>query len=553
MRSRRSILRHSDSFRRRSTMELISILLRDGKSLRRDVLWTVVVSGMANATLLAVINAASKRGGMQWRYLFMFAAAVALYVICLKASSAMVNRLFANVVHGMRVRLADRLHRAELPVFDAVGRGAIYNAVTRETTTILEAGDLAVGVLQAGVLVLFAAAYIAVIAPAALVIIAIFTALGVAVVQHNRALTEAVFRRTTEREIDYLSAITDAIGGFKEAKMSLRRREEILAHLEVRSADVAALRARTAELYTRTFLFTQVSFYILIGAIVFVLPRVVPTTAGSVSALSISVLFVIGPMTAIVAAVPELSRAAVATSTVLAIDRALGEGTRARRDDTLAAFPSFSRLDLERLRFTYRGDEGETFRIGPLDWSVRRGEMVFIVGGNGSGKSTFLHLLTGLHEPESGRIVVDGNAVGEDNLASYRELFAAVFADFHIFDRLHGVDAETERVETWLRTMQLDGKTSFDGERFTNLELSTGQRKRLALIASILQERPILILDELAADQDPAFRRFLYETLLPRLRAEGKTIVAVTHDDRYFNVADTVYRMEDGFLQRLTP
>jgi putative ATP-binding cassette transporter len=182
-----------------------------------------------------------------------------------------------------------------------------------------------------------------------------------------------------------------------------------------------------------------------------------------------------------------------------------------------------------------------------VSFSITPGRITFIIGGNGSGKSTLLKVIAGLYAPDSGTIRVDGTPLAAIDPQSYRELFAAIFADFHLFERLYGLlGTDPEQVTSLLREMELDRKVRFIDDRFTTLELSTGQRKRLALIVSLLDERPVFLFDELAADQDPEFRRFLYEQLLPRLRAGGHAVIAATHDDRYFHVADTLIKMEYG-------
>ena len=179
---------------------------------------------------------------------------------------------------------------------------------------------------------------------------------------------------------------------------------------------------------------------------------------------------------------------------------------------------------------------------------------VIIMGPSGSGKSTLLKVLAGLYPPDSGNLVVDGTPVARLDTQSYRELFAAIFADFHLFERLYGLLGTDEAViGELLKDMQLSDKVRVVNDRWSTLELSTGQRKRLALVVSLLDQKPLLVFDELAADQDPEFRQFLYEELLPRLRSQGTTVIAATHDDRYFHVADKVIKMEYGKATYVRP
>jgi putative ATP-binding cassette transporter len=171
------------------------------------------------------------------------------------------------------------------------------------------------------------------------------------------------------------------------------------------------------------------------------------------------------------------------------------------------------------------------------------------VGGNGSGKSTLLKLLTGLYYPTTGYLDLNRDQIEKTQYASYRELFGIVFTDFHMFDKLYGLsEIDEKQVKGLLRLMQLDKKTKYREGEFSQLDLSTGQKKRLAFVTAVLENKPIYIFDELAADQEPQFRQYFYEVVLNDLKKQGKTIIAVTHDDNYFHIADRVLKMEYGRL-----
>jgi putative ATP-binding cassette transporter len=220
-------------------------------------------------------------------------------------------------------------------------------------------------------------------------------------------------------------------------------------------------------------------------------------------------------------------------------------------DAPLKDMRGFKSIVFDKVCFTYRDPDGNaTFQVGPFTCSVHHGEMLFLVGGNGSGKTTFLKLFTALYQPQQGAIRVDEELIGPANIQSYRNLFSAIFSDFHLFDKLHGLsDAAPERVNALLRLMEISHKTAFADGHFTNTHLSTGQRKRLALVVSYLEDKAVYVFDEVAADQDPHFRKYFYETMLPELKRAGKTIVVVTHDDRYHHIADRVLVMDYGTLQ----
>jgi putative pyoverdin transport system ATP-binding/permease protein len=235
------------------------------------------------------------------------------------------------------------------------------------------------------------------------------------------------------------------------------------------------------------------------------------------------------------------------------LDGLLAAAAATGEEEEIEGLAGFTEIRLDGASFTYHAPDGSpSFQLGPLDAVVRRGELLFLVGGNGSGKTTFMKLLTALYLPEQGSISVGGAEVTPRNVQPYRNLFSAIFADFHLFDKLYGLrDADPARVDELLRLMEISDKTAYRDGRFSNINLSTGQRKRLALVVAYLEDKPVYVFDEVAADQDPRFRTYFYEVMLADLKKAGKTIIAVSHDDRYFHVADRVLMMEYGRLEEL--
>jgi putative ATP-binding cassette transporter len=200
------------------------------------------------------------------------------------------------------------------------------------------------------------------------------------------------------------------------------------------------------------------------------------------------------------------------------------------------------------VRFEFRSAMAEeNFDLGPLDLSLKRGEILLICGGNGAGKTTLLKLLAGLYHPASGQVLVDGKPMDGVRGAGYRELFAVIFSDPYLMRRLYGLgELNPDTVKTLLKELELDRKTRLSGRRFTATRLSAGQRKRLAYAINRLRDRQVYVFDEFAADQDPQFRQYFYTVLLPRLKAQGKTVVAVTHDERWFGAGDRLVKLEYG-------
>jgi putative ATP-binding cassette transporter len=212
---------------------------------------------------------------------------------------------------------------------------------------------------------------------------------------------------------------------------------------------------------------------------------------------------------------------------------------------------SWSRIELKAVRMNYQELHAETgFSLGPVDLTVQAGELIYIVGGNGCGKSTLAKLLCGLYIPQEGEVLLDGKPVTDENRNDYRDLFSAVFSDFHLFNRLIGPDEEEGNAilaSKYLETLGLADKIKIEGDGYSTLKaLSYGQQKRLALVCAYMEDRPVYVLDEWAADQDPPFKKFFYEELLPDLKRRGKTVLIITHDDQYFQLADRIIKLLDG-------
>jgi putative ATP-binding cassette transporter len=173
------------------------------------------------------------------------------------------------------------------------------------------------------------------------------------------------------------------------------------------------------------------------------------------------------------------------------------------------------------------------------------------VGGNGSGKTTLAKLLIGLYSPEEGEIRFGGKSITDENRDEYRQSFSVVFTDFFLFDSLLGLDNINIDGDAryYLEKLQLDQTVRVSDGVLSTINVSQGQRKRLALLTAYLEDRAIYLFDEWAADQDPVFKEIFYLQLLPELKARGKTVIVISHDDRYYHVADRIIKLDYGRIE----
>jgi putative pyoverdin transport system ATP-binding/permease protein len=198
-----------------------------------------------------------------------------------------------------------------------------------------------------------------------------------------------------------------------------------------------------------------------------------------------------------------------------------------------------------------RPDE-EGFILGPINLTLQPGEILFIIGGNGSGKSTLAKIITGLYKPLSGEIALDGQPLTKDNLDWYRQHFSAIFSDFYLFESYLGFnynDKLAAQIEDYLRKLHLAHKVQVKNGVLSTTNLSSGQRKRLALLTVLLEDRPIYLFDEWASDQQPSFRDWFYRQALKELKEKGKIVIVITHDDRYFDLADHTIKLDYGHIE----
>ena len=299
----------------------------------------------------------------------------------------------------------------------------------------------------------------------------------------------------------------------------------------------------------------QLFFYILVGIAVFVLPVIFKNYSHSVQSITTSIMFLVGALGGIVGNIPPLAQASASAEELLLLEEKLNKIQYS--DDNAAEgeqFAAMKSLELKNVVYQYDESKGDkSFIIGPVSYLFEPGKIYFVRGNNGSGKSTLIRLLIGLYKPTSGGIYYNGKMVSQPASPEYRNLFSVVFSDFHLFKKLYGIySADESVINATIDLLGMSQKIKISDNCFSDIDLSTGQRKRIALVTAILEDRPIIVLDEWASDQDPEFRKYFYEFILPELKKRGKTIIAITHDDHYYSMSDHLIKIQNGLLAQST-
>jgi putative ATP-binding cassette transporter len=507
------------------------------------------LGGISTAAILAAINV-GLQGTSLWAAM-LFLVALFLFIKTQAYVTITTTAEIEAIIHKIRLRLMDQIRHSELLSIEGIGRARIVAAITSDTAVLTQASNMLAFTVQGAVLVFFVAIYVAFLSLAA-IFTTIIVISAAAVIFHikNRKLIEEK-QRSAEWERRLFDRLTDFLDGFKEVRLNGRRSDDLFDDAVSVSRTAANIKIHTQAETFKMIVNSQLSMYVLLGAVVFVAPHLSEALGGpSLTKATTALMFIVGAAFGLVQSIPVILNANASADRIRQLENVL-KGTVSSAGPFQISRKRFEKIEVRDLRFRYVDKFSDiAFQIGPIDFTLKAGDLVFITGGNGSGKSTFLRVLSGLYPPDSGEITLDGERVTGPNRDTYRSLMTAIFFDYHLFQKLYGIDPEPGELERLLDKFRLSEKTGLapDGA-FRTLDLSGGQRRRLALIVSMLEKRPIFLLDEWTAEQDPEFRRKFYDEILPELMEAGATIVVITHDDRYLDELDLParkIRMDEG-------
>lgn len=515
----------------------------------------VFLSGLANASVLFVLHEDTVNPGTPGASLMiMLISACVLYAICLRQCIKIISSVIETALYRYRCRIADKLRRAELQGLEHIGMAEIYTQVTQQTTFISNSAWTLALAVHALALLAFTSLYIGLLSVPAMIVVLVVNIGGGAFYTQRRSKLRSLILEANEKQKSLFDGLHDLLRGAKEVRLRERRGDDLVADVRKLVQSLKDNPTQVSRLSQENAIDRRMMLFLILACIVFVLPQVVGSAHAHVGAQVAAVAFMFGPIGSLLKAFPEYERADLAAARLRSLEQRLDKAiTSSPADEVDPWRGSLSELRVEGLCFRHTDAAGRpTFSLGPINLTLRAGEIVFFVGGNGSGKTTLLRLLSTLYSPSAGSIVVDGIAISPQNTRAFREMVAAVFSDFHLFKRLYGMSGlSDEQVMRTLDLLQLGNRAAYKGGAFASLDLSTGQRKRLAMVVALLEDRPLYVFDEWAADQDPELRRFYYEELLPDLKRRGKTVLAISHDDRYFRCADRVITLEYGAVRTI--
>jgi putative pyoverdin transport system ATP-binding/permease protein len=524
-----------------------------------------LLNGGSTAGLIALINGAlnhlaNSRAGLTWG----FVGFSLILLFTHFASQVLLVRASQGAIFQLRLLLSRRMLASPLRDLENIGNAQLLASLTDDVESVSRSFAVLPGVFNAIAIVagcLFYMAWLSWTAFGVLVGLIIF---GVVSYELLAARGDRFFRLAREEQdrlFQHFRAVTD---GNKELKLNRARRHAFLnQQLQTTAAAYRRLNILGMTVFATAASWGQLLLFMTIGFFLFALPSLLSVKTSVLSGYVLTIIYLMMPMQQVIEAVPILTKASVALKKIESLHLSLGDPTPSTGNSEnaseekpipLGEIVPWKQIQLANITHSYssaQGDNTFTFTLGPMDLNFTGGELVFLVGGNGSGKSTLAKLLTGLYLPESGRILVDGEPITDANREWYRQHFSVVFADFYLFDRLLGFGNSDldHQAQELLKQLKLEHKVDVNQGILSTTALSQGERKRLALLTAYLEDRPIYLFDEWASDQDPKFRHLFYTQMLLDLKQRGKTVFVISHDDRYFDVADRIIKLDYGQVE----
>lgn len=516
------------------------------------VILTGILSGISNTALLAVINSAFTQGdSASSKLLLAFSCLCLVLPLSRFVSEVLLTRLAAETILDLRLKMSRHILAAPLRQLEELGPHRLLATLTEDIPTITNALT-AIPVLCINVAVVVAAlVYLGWLSPILLLMLLGFMALGMGSYYLLTLKALSYFRLMRDLSNTLFKHFRALTEGAKELKLHSDRREAFFEEsLQPTARALLEYNVKGNRIYSAANCWGQVLIFILIGLMLFVLPAFRATSSQVITGYILALLYMMTPLQIILTTLPIMGRAKIAGERIEELGASLTGGFAENKSvHTSPPKVHWLSLDLIGVTHEYRSESGKhSFMLGPLNLSFRPAELVFLIGGNGSGKTTFAKVLTGLYGPENGEVRVDGEVITDQNRESYRQRFSVIFSDFYVFDSLLGlyrVDLDTN-IEERLAQLQLSEKVTIEKGTLSTTDLSRGQRKRLALLTAYLEDRPFYVFDEWAADQDPVFKEIFYHQLLPELKARGRTVLVISHDDSYYHVADRIIKLDYG-------
>jgi|GEM_PF-407828 len=540
-------------------MEFIKILQQRSKGFYASLLLLSLINALLNTGLLLFINGVITNTPLpyfpQYDWL-LFCLVIVASLTAGKIFQTYIIRLNNDIHFDFTLNILTKLKHCSFESFEKLGNEKVFTAMG-DIQVLSHLPEVFMNAFNAIIVITCCISYLFWVSPVGgFAVLGIITMLLTVYIVRNVSV-EKDLNTVRSLQNSFFQYLNDLLHGFKEVKMSIRRNNNIHSGFLMKNRQQGKdLLVKTSIKYMNNELTGSYSWYVVLGVVIFVLPRVIRVDLQETTAFIISILYLMGPVAIIVTLIPTYTNVKIAVNRLTEFNRIVESRIQEheKRNNTQhqdeTAVP-FSNLRFKDIIYDYIDRENEkTFGLGPINLEIQKGEVIFVTGANGSGKSTFVNLVTGLYQPTSGEIFYNDCAVSKLSYAQYSNQVSAIFTSNYLFsENYDGFDLSTsnKKLTDYITLMKLDGIVRIHGDENTlSSKLSKGQQKRLAMIYALLDEKEILVLDEWAAEQDPYFRKYFYASLIPAIRSMGKTLIVITHDDTYYPYADRLIKFDYG-------
>ncbi|MCP4152750.1 MAG: cyclic peptide export ABC transporter [bacterium] len=480
--------------------------------------------------------------------IYYFLLALFLYAVSYKVSQSELIVTSNSIVLDLRMKLIKKIFATTYQKFEKIDRGRVYSTLDSDISVIGTSALTFVGTITSTMTIVVIFVYLGTVSMGAMFLILGVLSVLVFLLHLISEKNMWLFEASRNARNVFMGLIDGLLNGYKELRLHKNKMLEYEKDIEETSLEFCDKNNRARITFVVVDIIGNSMMFFLLGATCFVFPVLFPgIDVYTLMSYVMILIYLMEPVSNLLNAIPGLIQLQVSWRRVQQFIEDIPSGSLSTSGDTPHREPGvIEKIEARNLVFQYdHTNEHEKFSVGPIDLEAKKGEIIFVVGGNGSGKTTLAKLLTGLYEPDRGHIEINGEKVDNQTLGEY---YSTVFSDFYLFEKLYNVDVagQDALIEDNLKRLELDEKVHIKNRSFSTVNLSGGQRKRLALFLCFLEDRPIYLFDEWAADQDPQFRRFFYRDLLMRMKEKGKIIIAITHDDHYFDVADKIIKLDMG-------
>ncbi|MDK1288843.1 cyclic peptide export ABC transporter [Pseudoalteromonas umbrosa] len=488
-----------------------------------------------------------------WTLAVVFFTVCSSIILLSTLSEIILTRMALDIRSRLRRDIYQKVQDASIGDVDKVGRSSLLQALATDVPTIIGGAQALPGLVSNCVIVFAMLGYLSFLDLDIFYFVSKTVLCGSVIFLVITYFGNHYYKIARLAQDRLQAAFLAAVSGVKELKLSRKKytffEQKILLKEELEVRDLQK-KGRTFHILANNF--GDAMFFVTIGFISFILVNYYHFSNSELVAIVMVLLYLSGPISMILSLLPTLSIANISVDKLNTLFESLPSESYDEASDKKLEWKS---LQLRNVEYKYNAQGGDnntsdSFGIGPIDLSINAAEVTFIIGGNGSGKSTLAKVIAQLYKPCSGEVYFDNELVTEKNINTYRQGIVTIFSDYHLFPQVlmdhKEYDKEKHKLEKHLKYFGLEDKVSVDDYEFSTLDLSDGQRRRLALVIAMIDVPQLYIFDEWAADQDPEFKRVFYQDILPYLRSRGSAVLVISHDDRYFSHADKLVYVEDG-------